>query len=176
MLILSTMKNYDNFKESLLKETDVMARENIDRLYRNKFPSYQQQMIDYDSDYGRFLQSAGVDVILFNENYYGGLKTQYWIQEKITFRKYDKLLFEYEKHSGAKGWAISPSERADFLLYYQDGDVYIMNFDDIRNYVTENLERLKKTGYVRTDNHNVLVPIKELQQNLRMLVYKENSY
>lgn len=170
------MSNYNNFHQDLAKENDQGARERLSRFYQRVFPQLTATQVDYNTDYGKFLQSAGVDIILHQANYYGGIQKQYWLQEKVTFKKYPNLLFEYEKKSGAPGWAISPQEKADFLLYYQDGDIYLMPFQQVRTYISKHLERLKQTAYIKTDNHNVRLAIEELQQNVHLLHYPAGSY
>ena len=71
---------YSNFNSDLKKEQDTTARDNLTRFYQAKLPEFEIQMIDYNSDYGKFLQTAGVDIILTKYNSYGGIKKQHWIQ------------------------------------------------------------------------------------------------
>ena len=167
---------YSDFNSDLKKEQDTTARDNLTRFYQAKLPEFEIQMIDYNSDYGKFLQTAGVDIILTKYNSYGGIKKQHWIQEKVTFKKYDSLLFEYEKKSGAKGWAVSPDEKADFLLYYLAGDIVFVSFPSVRKYIQDNLDRLKAQSYIKTDNHNIFISIEELQKNVKLLQFKADSY
>lgn len=81
-----------------------------------------------------------------------------WIQEKVLQSNYPNFMFEYKKRSGVDGWAISKQEKADWLVYYMAGTIYMMKFDDVRAFLIENLDLFKRKYYFKTDNHNVNVP------------------
>lgn len=160
------MKNYNNFTDELKKEQDSTAQHIIQAFYHDNFHKWRAEYIDYSTPYGRILQHAGVDRVLTKENSYGSITSQLWIQEKITFKKYNKLLFEYEKRSGAEGWAISYEERADWLVYYMDGTIYLINFKKLREWLRDNLEEFKASYRFDTDNKNVIIPIDKIRYNM----------
>lgn len=164
---------YSNFKEALGREKDTGARGKLNKFYSKLLKGYEITYIDYEAhEYGKFLQSSGVDMIATKYNSYGSIQKQFFFQEKITFNRYSRLLFEYEKRSGEEGWATSMQEKADFLVYYQDGRIYLIDFNECREYLRKNLSTLKLIGYCKTDNHNVLVSITELEKNVKMEVYE----
>lgn len=167
---------YTNFKEALGKEQDTGARGKLNKFYSQLLKGYEITYIDYEAhEYGKFLQSSGVDMVATKYNSYGSIQKQFFFQEKITFNRYSRLLFEYEKRSGEEGWATSMQEKADFLVYYQDGRIYLIDFAECREYLRKNLAQLKLSGYCRTDNHNVLVSITELEKHVKMEVYESEE-
>lgn len=164
---------YNNFKEALGKEQDKGARGKLNKFYSQLLEGYEITYIDYNAhEYGKFLQSSGVDMVATKYNAYGGVHKQFFFQEKITFNRYNRLLFEYKKASGVDGWATSLQEKADFLVYYQDGLIYLIDYNECREYIRNNLNTLKLNGYCKTDNHNVLVSITELKKHVRMELYE----
>lgn len=164
---------YTNFKEAIDKEQDTGARGKLNKFYSELLKGYEITYIDYEAhEYGKFLQSSGVDMVATKYNSYGGVHKQFFFQEKITFNRYNRLLFEYEKRSGVDGWATCLQEKADYLVYYQDGLIYLIDYNECREYIRNNLGTLKLNGYCRTDNHNVLVSIAELKKNVRMQLYE----
>lgn len=169
--------NYNNFHESLKKEQDLQARENLDQFYKIHFPDFKIDIIDYNSnENGKYLQTMGVDVVATKYNYYDSISKMYLIQEKITFKEYNSLMFEFKKKSGADGWAVSNFEKSDIIVYYQDTNIYSFNFNSLRTYLRENLNELIEKGYYKTDNHNIIVPISTLEENVIMHKYKRSDY
>lgn len=165
-----------SFNQALLKENDSEARKQLNKYYSELLEGYEITYIDYNEhEYGKFLQSSGVDMISTKYNEYGSIQKQFFFQEKITFNRYSRLLFEYEKRSGEEGWATSMQEKADFLVYYQAGRIYLIDFAECREYLRKNLAQLKLSGYCRTDNHNVLVSITELEKHVKMEVYESEQ-
>lgn len=164
-----TKTAYNNFQSDLKKEQDTKAQANIAAFYK-KFTGggWKVLFVDYEVGYGNLLQHAGVDRILVKENSYGTPTKQVWVQEKVTFNKYPNMMFEYEKKSGAEGWAISDDEKAEWLLYYMDGTIYWINFPKLREYLQNNIKSLRFKYYFKTDNKNVNVPIHEIMYNLNM--------
>lgn len=162
------MTDYNNFKHYLKKEQNEEAREYLNAWYKEQFPDFEIEIIDYESQNGNYLQHNGVDVILYKKNKYGGIEKQYWVQEKIVFAQYNKLMFEYKKASGADGWAVDPLEKADYLVYYHDGNIYLMQYREVRAYIRENLPLFKARYAFKTDNYNVNVPIYVLEKNIKM--------
>lgn len=160
------MTNYTNFKESLAKENDTTAQKNIHNFYRVYFDGLTPIRMDYETEYGKLLQHAGVDTALIKENYYGSINKQIWIQEKVTHKKYSSLMFEYEKKSGLDGWAIDRHEKADYLLYYCAGTIHFINFPILREFLTDNLEEFKLLFSFDTDNKNIVIPIHLLKKEL----------
>lgn len=164
---------YTNFKQDLKKENDVQARCNLNKFYSKLLKGYEITYIDYEAhEYGKFLQSSGVDMIATKYNSYGSINKQFFFQEKVTFNRYNKLLFEYKKASGVDGWATSLYEKADYIVYYQDERVFLIDFVECRNYIRENLAQLKFNGYCKTDNHNVLIDIKQLEKHVNIKIYE----
>jgi hypothetical protein len=168
--------NYNDFKAAQKKENDVAAQRNIHNFYKTYFKGFTPIRIDYDAPYGKLLQSAGVDTALIKENYYGSINEQIWIQEKVTFKQYSSLMFEYEKKSGKQGWAIEPHEQADYLLYYCAGEIHFMNFPILREFLTDNLEDFKQRFRVDTDNKNICVPIEMLRVSLNLYNQKQLNF
>ena len=165
------MADYNNFNHYLKKEKNEEARAYLNAFYKEKFPDYEVKIIDYDAENGNYLQHNGVDVILYKLNKYGGIEKQYWVQEKIVFAQYSKLMFEYKKASGADGWAVDKLEKADLLIYYHDKNIYIMDYRELRRYIRTNLSMLKAKYAFKTDNYNVNVPIKELEKNIKLKLF-----
>lgn len=147
---------YNNFEQDLRREQDVEAQEHIQAFYKRYFSNYEAKFVEYDESYGKYLQHAGVDRVL---TYNGTPFKQYWVQEKVIFSDYPNFLFEYEKKSGAEGWAISNSEKADYLLYYMNGTFYIFHFGLLRKWLRENLELFIYKYRKDTDNKNLMIPI-----------------
>lgn len=167
----------DSFADSLLKEKNGTNRAKINAFYELVFPAYEVTIIDYDAhEYGKFLQASGVDTVLTKYNKYGSIDKQIYIQEKIIQNKYKKMMFEYKKASGNAGWATCPREKADLLLYFMNGDIYLMNFRQMRKYIVNNLDSLIQQGYYKTDNYNVNVPITQLQEHFMIQKYEEEKY
>lgn len=178
---MANQVDYSNFHKDLRKEQDYKAQANIAAFYRKFAGNYRALFVDYESDYGKYLQHAGVDRILVKENHYGTPIKQLWVQEKVTFNKYPKMMFEYEKKSGAKGWAISDDERAEWLLFYMDGTIYLIDFPKLREYLQANLKQFRAKYFFQTDNKNINVPITELVYNLNkddigIWIFEEKDY
>lgn len=100
----------NNFQECLNKENDALAQAHLNLFYSTYYSEWNKQRINFDEGYGNYLQIAGVDTVLSKLNAYGGISEQLFYQEKVVFKKYDAILFEIEKKSGAKGWATNPRE------------------------------------------------------------------
>ena len=166
-LIELNKRNYKDFHSMLEVESNQDTRELINLFYSQVWNA-GSAILDFDNSQSeRYLQLKGVDVILTKKN--NGNK--YYIQEKITRKRYDSLMFEYKKASGKKGWATDESELADILVYYQPNRVFIFSMKEIRNYVIKKLD----TGeYIdcSTDNENIIIPINELSDNVRMYEYE----
>src|SRR5699024_5090062 len=108
-------RNYKDFNGMLEVESNPDTRELINLFYSQVWNA-GSAILDFDNSQSeRYLQLKGVDVILTKKN--NGNK--YYVQEKITRKRYDSLMFEYRKASGKKGWATDESELADILVYYQ---------------------------------------------------------
>ena len=166
-LIELNKRNYKDFHSMLEVESNQDTRELINLFYSQVWNA-GSAILDFDNSQSeRYLQLKGVDVILTKKN--NGNK--YYIQEKITRKRYDSLMFEYKKASGKKGWATDESELADILVYYQPNRVFIFSMKEIRNYV---IKKLSSGEYIdcSTDNENIIIPINELSDNVRMYEYE----
>lgn len=159
----TNMTNYNNFHASLAKEQDAGAQEQLARFYDMYFSNYNPIPVDYNSGYGMYLQHGGVDRILLSR---GSTFSQLWIQEKISLKNHDNFLFEIEKKSGAEGWGISPQERADYLVYYMGGEIYIFQYEALKTWLRANLKSLRANYYFKTDNHNVIIPKSKVFEEL----------
>lgn len=162
------MGNWNNFNSDLKKEQDATAQANLEAFYQKYLPDYQAMYVEYDQAGGKFLQHAGVDKIFAKYNQYGSITSQLWIQEKVLSSNYPNFMVEYQKKSGAKGWGLCPHEKADFIVYYMAGTIYVMKYSDLRSYVTDNLEELKSKYYYKTDNHNINIPKAVLEANIKV--------
>lgn len=166
-LIELNKRNYKDFHAMLEVENDKDTRELMNLLYTDVMNA-RSAILNYDNSQSeRYLQLKGVDVILTKKN--NGNK--YYIQEKITQKRYDSLMFEYKKASGKKGWAVDESELADVLIYYQPHRVFIFRMKQIREYVIKKLDSGKYID-CSTDNENIIIPINELSDNVRMYEYE----
>lgn len=167
-LIELNKRNYKDFNGMLEVESNQDTRELINLFYSQVWNA-GSAILDYDNSQSeRYLQLKGVDVILTKKN--NGNK--YYIQEKITRKRYDSLMFEYRKASGKKGWATDESELANILVYYQPNRVFIFSMRAVRNYVIKKLKDDKDLRYLTTDNENILISIIELKNNVRMYEYE----
>lgn len=159
-------RNYKDFSAMLEVEINQDTRELINLFYSQVWNA-GSAILDYDNSQSeRYLQLKGVDVILTKDN------NKYYVQEKITRKRYDSLMFEYKKASGKKGWATDESELADILVYYQPNRVFIFSMRAVRNYVIKKLKDDKDLRYLTTDNENILISIIELKNNVRMYEYE----
>lgn len=166
-LIELNKRNYKDFYSMLEVESNQDTRELINLFYSQVWNA-GSAILDFDNSQSeRYLQIKGVDVILTKKN--NGNK--YYIQEKITRKRYDSLMFEYRKASGKKGWAVDENELADILIYYQPNRVFIFRMKQIREYV---IKKLDSGEYIdcSTDNENIIIPINELSDNVRMYEYE----
>lgn len=154
---------YTNFEQDLRREQDKGKQEHIQEFYEVYFKNYEAHAVEYDESYGKYLQHAGVDRVL---TYKGTPFKQYWVQEKVIFSDYPNFLFEYEKKSGAEGWAISDSEKADYLLYYMNGTFYIFHFESLRKWLKDNLKLFIYKYRKDTDNKNLMIPINTVIREL----------
>lgn len=161
---------YNNFNEQLAKEQNPEVQEHLTAFYLMYFSNYEVVSIDYNNPYGMFLQHAGVDKVLLKKYPNGNFKEQKLIQEKIVFSSYPNFLFEYERKSGAEGWAISLDEKPDYLLYYMNGDIYIFYFEALRKWLRDNKELFIRKYRKDTDNKNFMIPIDYVMRTLN----KEN--
>lgn len=165
-LIELNKRNYKDFNAMLEVESNQDTRELINLFYSQVW-SAGSAILDYDNSQSeRYLQLKGVDVILTKDN------NKYYVQEKITQKRYDSLMFEYRKASGKKGWAVDESELADILVYYQPNRVLIFSMRAVRNYVIKKLKDDSDVKYLTTDNENILISITELKNNVRMYEYE----
>lgn len=169
-LIELNKRNYKDFNAMLEVESNQDTRELINLFYSQVW-SAGSAILNYDNSQSeRYLQLKGVDVILTKNN------NKYYVQEKITRKRYDSLIFEYRKASGKKGWAIDDNELADLLVYYQPNRVFIFRMKQIREYVIKKLSSDDKDlRYLDTDNKNILIPIKDLSSNVKMIEYEFNT-
>lgn len=151
----------NNFQECLNKENDALAQAHLNLFYSTYYSEWNKQRINFDEGYGNYLQIAGVDTVLSKLNAYGGISEQLFYQEKVVFKKYDAILFEIEKKSGAKGWATNPREKADILLFQQIDDIYLFDFRKLSAYIREHHTEYKQ---IQTDNKNIIITKKELRQ------------
>src|SRR5699024_2266615 len=164
-LIELNKRNYKDFNGMLEVESNQDTRELINLFYSQVW-SAGSAILDYDnSQRERYLQLKGVDVILTKDN------NKYYVQEKITRKRYDSLMFEYRKASGKAGWAVDESELADILVYYQPNRVFIFRMKQIREYV---IKKLDSGDYIdcSTDNENIIISINELSSNVKMIEYE----
>ena len=162
-------RNYKDFNGMLEVESNQDTRELINLFYSQVWNA-GSAILDYDNSQSeRYLQLKGVDVILTKNN------NKYYVQEKITRKRYDSLMFEYRKASGKKGWATDESELADILVYYQPNRVFIFSMRAVRNYVIKKLKDDKDLRYLTTDNENILISITELKSHVRMIEYEFNT-
>lgn len=160
-LIELNKRNYKDFYSMLEVESNQDTRELINLFYSQVWNA-GSAILNYDNSQSeRYLQLKGVDVILTKDN------NKYYVQEKITRKRYDSLMFEYRKASGKAGWATDESELADILVYYQPNRVFIFSMRAVRNYV---IKKLDSGEYIdcSTDNENIIIPINELSDNVRM--------
>lgn len=165
-LIELNKRNYKDFNGMLEVESNQYTRELINLFYSQVWNA-GSAILDFDNSQSeRYLQLKGVDVILTKDN------NKYYVQEKITQKRYDSLMFEYRKASGKKGWAVDESELADILVYYQPNRVFIFSMRAVRNYVIKKLKDDKDLRYLTTDNENILISIIELKNNVRMYEYE----
>jgi len=165
-LIELNKRNYKDFHGMIEIEQDEVTRAKMKILYKQEMHA-DIEYLDFDNSYReKYLQWHGVDVILTKKN--NGNK--YYVQEKITRKRYDSLMFEYRKASGKAGWATDESELADILVYYQPNRVFIFRMKQIREYV---IKKLNSGEYIdcSTDNENIIIPINELSDNVRMYEY-----
>lgn len=167
---------YYNFKKDLAKEKDSVAQARLNDFYNTILPEFEVISIDYNTDYGQFLQTAGVDKVLVKRNKYNGIDKQVFFQEKIRFDCYNDILFEYEKRSGNAGWAVCPREKSDFLLYYQNGLITMMKTAEVRDWLTANLDEYKKKYFKQTDNKNVIIPKSVVKANIKTWEWKLSDY
>src|SRR5699024_9369580 len=161
-------RNYKDFNAMLEVESNQDTRELINLFYSQVW-SAGSAILNYDNSQSeRYLQLKGVDVILTKNN------NKYYVQEKITRKRYDSLMFEYKKASGKKGWATDESELADILVYYQPNQVFIFRMKQIREYV---IKKLSSGDYIdcSTDNENIIISINELSSNVKMIEYEFNT-
>lgn len=164
-LIELNKRNYKDFSAMLEVESNQDTRELINLFYSQVWNA-GSAILDFDNSQSeRYLQLKGVDVILTKDN------NKYYVQEKITRKRYDSLMFEYKKASGKKGWAIDENELADILVYYQPNRVFIFSMRAVRNYV---IKKLSSGEYIdcSTDNENIIISVKELSDNVRMYEYE----
>lgn len=164
-LIELNKRNYKDFNGMLEVESNQDTRELINLFYSQVWNA-GSAILDFDNSQSeRYLQLKGVDVILTKDN------NKYYVQEKITRKRYDSLMFEYKKASGKAGWATDESELADVLIYYQPNRVFIFRMKQIREYV---IKKLDSGEYIdcSTDNENIIIPINELSDNVRMYEYE----
>lgn len=165
-LIELNKRNYKDFNGMLEVESNQYTRELINLFYSQVWNA-GSAILDFDNSQSeRYLQLKGVDVILTKDN------NKYYVQEKITQKRYDSLMFEYRKASGKKGWAVDESELADILVYYQPNRVFIFSMRAVRNYVIKKLKDDKDLRYLTTDNENILISITELKSHVRMIEYE----
>lgn len=165
-LIELNKRNYKDFHSMLEVESNQDTRELINLFYSQVWNA-GSAILDFDNSQSeRYLQLKGVDVILTKDN------NKYYVQEKITRKRYDSLMFEYRKASGKAGWATDESELADILVYYQPNRVFIFSMRAVRNYVIKKLKDDKDLRYLTTDNENILISIIELKNNVRMYEYE----
>lgn len=165
-LIELNKRNYKDFNAMLEVESNQNTRELINLFYSQVWNA-GSAILDFDNSQSeRYLQIKGVDVILTKNN------NKYYVQEKITRKRYDSLMFEYRKASGKKGWATDESELADILVYYQPNRVFIFSMRAVRNYAIKKLKDDKDLRYLTTDNENILISITELKNNVRMYEYE----
>lgn len=170
-LIELNKRNYKDFSAMLEVESNQDTRELINLFYSQVWNA-GSAILDYDNSQSeRYLQLKGVDVILTKKN--NGNK--YYVQEKITRKRYDSLMFEYRKASGKAGWATDESELADILIYYQPNRVFIFSMRAVRNYVIKKLKDDKDLKYLTTDNENILISITELKSHVKMIEYEFNT-
>lgn len=163
-------RNYKDFNGMLEVENDKDTRELMKLLYTQEMHADVEYLDFNNSEREKYLQWNGVDVILTKNN------NKYYVQEKITRKRYDSLMFEYKKASGKKGWATDESELADILVYYQPNRVFIFSMKQIREYVIKKLSSDDKDlRYLDTDNKNILIPIKDLSSNVKMIEYEFNT-
>src|SRR5699024_3237456 len=159
-------RNYKDFNGMLEVESNQDTRELMKMLYKQEMHA-DIEYLDFDNSYReKYLQWHGVDVILTKNN------NKYYVQEKITRKRYDSLMFEYKKASGKAGWAIDDNELADVLVYYQPSRVFIFSMRAVRNYVIKKLEDDSDVRYLTTDNENILISITELKSHVRMYEYE----
>lgn len=164
-LIELNKRNYKDFNAMLEVESNQDTRELINLFYSQVWNA-GSAILDYNNSQSeRYLQLKGVDVILTKNN------NKYYVQEKITRKRYDSLMFEYKKASGKAGWAIDDNELADVLVYYQPSRVFIFSMKEIREYV---IKKLDSGEYIdcSTDNENIIIPINELSDNVKMIEYE----
>ncbi|MFE0442873.1 hypothetical protein ACFW0C_09645 [Aerococcus sp. NPDC058936] len=162
-------RNYKDFNAMLEVESNQDTRELINLFYSQVWNA-GSAILDYDNSQSeRYLQIKGVDVILTKDN------NKYYVQEKITRKRYDSLMFEYRKSSGKAGWAVDENELADILIYYQPNRVFIFSMRAVRNYVIKKLEDDIDVRYLTTDNENILISIKELKNNVKIIEYEFNT-
>lgn len=165
-LIELNKRNYKDFYSMLEVESNQDTRELINLFYLQVWNA-GSDILNYDNSQSeRYLQLKGVDVILTKDN------NKYYVQEKITQKRYDSLMFEYRKASGKAGWATDESELADILVYYQPNRVFIFSMRAVRNYVIKKLKDDKDLRYLTTDNENILISITELKSHVRMYEYE----
>lgn len=161
-------RNYKDFHGMIEIEQDEVTRAKMKILYKQEMHA-DIEYLDFDNSYReKYLQWHGVDVILTKNN------NKYYVQEKITRKRYDSLMFEYKKASGKAGWAIDDNELADVLVYYQPNRVFIFSMRAVRNYVIKKLDSGKYID-CSTDNENIIIPINELSDNVRMYEYEFNT-
>lgn len=157
------MKQYNNFYQDLAKEQDTEAQEHLQGFYKRHFSTYEPLYVDYNTDYGMFLQRAGVDRILLSK---GKQFKQLWIQEKIAFNNYPNFLFEYQKKSGAEGWGIAPEEKSEYLIYYMNKRIYLFHYESLKQYLRSKLDEFIDMYYLKTDNHNIVIPKRRVFEEL----------
>lgn len=161
------INTYNNFEEMLEKEQNAVIRERLNDFYLYELNA-DTRVIDFNSSKKeRQLQLRGVDVILTKRDDSKSFK----VQEKITYKAYPSLLFEIEKASGKKGWAIDENELSNILIYYVDGTIYAIDFKELREYLNNEL-LFNNLEIIETDNKNVKVPIKDLKKNVKMIKYE----
>lgn len=164
-LIELNKRNYKDFYGMIEIEQDEVTRAKMKILYKQEMHA-DIEYLDFDNSYReKYLQWHGVDIILTKNN------NKYYVQEKITRKRYDSLMFEYRKASGKAGWATDESELADVLVYYQPNRVFIFSMRAVRNYVIKKLDSGKYID-CSTDNENIIIPINELSDNVRMYEYE----
>lgn len=173
---MDNRSNWNNFNSDLKKEQDSTAQKNLDAFYQKYLPDYQAMYVEYDSSGGKFLQHAGVDKIFAKYNQYGSITSQIWIQEKVLFSNYPNYMFEYEKKSGAKGWAVCPHEKSDFIVFYMLGEITVFKTAELREWLTANLDSFKRQYRYDTDNKNVNVPKSVVMQGLKPKVKQLEQY
>jgi hypothetical protein len=166
------MDDYNNFHKALAKEKDKKAQARLRAFYKKYFKSYKVIDVDFKTGYAKYMQLAGVDKILYKQ---AGNK-QIWIQEKVCSKNYPNVLFEYKKKSGALGWAICPNEKSKYIVYYMDGEILLFDTVELREWLTDNLERFKQKYLKQTDNFNLVIPKDIVYDSLDVKVYELADY